>query len=192
MDFSQHGPALSVYKGHLIVVNHSSLIDALFIIAATENLCCIVKAELLGNPFTRYIVKLAGFIPNCSDTLLADATHALASGRNLLIFPEGTRNTHDDQLEFKRGAANIALSTGCSIVPVVLMYRPRALEKGKKWYRVPESVPRVTMTNYHPLDSLDYIDKDKPVTMQARQLNSGLIQFFRQEINGQSGEKPDP
>jgi len=192
MDFSQQGPSLSSYRGHLIIANHSSLIDALFIIAATENLCCIVKTELLGNPFTRYIVKLAGFIPNRSDTLLIDASNALASGRNLLIFPEGTRNTYDDQLAFKRGAANIALTTGCPIIPVVLSIHPRALEKGGKWYVIPEKAPRVVMTIHHPLDTLDYIDKDKPVTIQARQLNSGLIQFFRQHITGHSGYTPDP
>ena len=190
MNFSRHGPSIYSLQGHLIVANHSSLVDALFVIADCQDLCCIVKAELLSNPFTRYIVKLAGYIPNNSDTLLTDSTHALASGKNLLIFPEGTRNTSDDQLEFKRGAANIALSADCPITPVILNYRPRALQKGDKWYCIPESAPRVAMTTYPALNSLHYIDQRSPVTMQARQLNSGIIEFFRRKITGINDQCP--
>jgi len=188
--FSTHGPPLSSIRGHLIIANHPSLLDALFIIAATQNLCCIVKADLLKNPFTRYIVKLAGYIPNQSETLLADSARVLASGTNLLIFPEGTRNTSDEQLNFKRGAANIALSTGCPVSPVVFDYQPRMGQKHDKWYAVPESIPRVVMSSYSPLVSLDFVNVASPVTMQARQLNSGLIDFFRQEISGQPDRLP--
>lgn len=190
MNYSRHGPSMTELKGHLIVANHSSLVDALFIIAATRNLCCIVKADLLSNPFTRYIVKLAGYIPNNSETLLSDSTRILASGKNLLIFPEGTRNTFDDQLEFKRGAANVALVANCPIAPVVFYIKPRALQKGEKWYAIPESAPRVKMISYPALDSTDYIDQSSPITMQARQLTAGMVEFFRREITGVHGQRP--
>ena len=187
---SRFGPSLASLRGHLILANHSTLVDALFVIADTRNLCCVVKAELLFNPFTRYIVKLAGYIPNNSATLLEDSSRALADGKNLLIFPEGTRNTFDEQLEFKRGAANIALSTQCLITPVILLYKPRGLQKGQPWYEIPEIVPQAVMASYPPLNSDHYIDQSRPVTLQVRQLNAGLVEFYRNEIANLKGKRP--
>ncbi len=182
MVYTREGPKLSCFRGHLIVANHITLVDALFILAESPYICCIVKVELLTNPFTRYIVKLAGYIPNSSETLLSDAAEALAAGKNLLIFPEGTRNSYDEQLDFKRGAANIALSTGCPIVPVVLSIQPRTLQKGEKWRVIPDSVVKVDISSYRPLVSPDIVQADSPVTLQARQLTSALVAFYRQEI----------
>ena len=186
INFSQQGPPLASIRGHLIVANHPSLIDALFITAATKNLCCIVKSGLLQNPFTRYIVMMAGYIPNNSHTLLCYADKTLAAGTNLLIFPEGTRNTSDLQLDFKRGAANIALSADCPITPVVITFKPRTLQKGDRWYAVPRVTPTVVMRTYPPLTALDYVDETSPVTLQVRQLNKALKDFFHQAISSQT------
>ena len=168
--------------GHLVICNHPTLIDVLLIAAHTDNLCCIVKTPLLRNPFTRSIVRLAGYISNQSDTLLDDAAHALAAGRNLLVFPEGTRNTLEHQLEFKRGAANIALFANCPIVPVVIEISPRLLQKGQRWYQMPQQVAQVAVTAYPAFDPCGKVDPERPITIQARQLNRFLEQFYRDRL----------
>ena len=45
---------------------------------------------------------------------------ALASGRSLLVFPEGTTADGDAMLPFRNGAFRAAARTGCRVVPIVL------------------------------------------------------------------------
>jgi len=164
--------------GHLVVANHPSLIDALFIVATTDNLCCVVKSELFDNPFTAYVVKTAGYIANQSGSVLEDAERALASGKNILLFPEGTRSTTTNSFDFKRGAANIALSANCPITPVVIEISPRILQKGDRWYDMPEHPAKVSVTVNAALHPSDLVDKDRPITIQARQLNRRLVDYY--------------
>ena len=120
-------------KGKLIIANHPSLLDAFFILGMCKNLCCITKSALWKNPFTASIVRMADYIPNNSEDFIEQAKRRLDAGENILIFPEGTRNLYDDQLDFKRGAANIAILANCDIVPIVIHCHPRAMQKGEKW-----------------------------------------------------------
>lgn len=50
--------------GQLILANHPSLIDVVFLISRIPNANCIVKANLFRNPFMRGAVNTAGYIPN--------------------------------------------------------------------------------------------------------------------------------
>ena len=96
-------------SGHVVVVNHSMLIDALFLLAYVDNVCCVVKGSLADHWLTRMTVKSAGYIANDDPQLLDKALAKLRNGENILIFPEGTRTAAGEQLEFKRGAANLAV-----------------------------------------------------------------------------------
>ena len=51
-------------RGLLILANHPSLIDVVFLISFVRNADCIVKASLARNPFTRGPIRAAGFITN--------------------------------------------------------------------------------------------------------------------------------
>jgi len=175
--------------GHLVIANHPSLIDALFIVANTDNLCCVVKTALFQNPITSYIVKTAGYIPNSSETLLEDAQAAIVAGKNLLIFPEGTRNTPHQQLEFKRGAANVALAAQCPITPVVIEISPSMLQKGDRWYDMPAQQSTVVINVYQSLDPAELVDDNRPVTIQARQLNRRLIDYYQARLGRQFDHK---
>ena len=165
-------------RGHMVISNHTMLIDALFALAYVDNLCCVVKQSLLNNPFTRVPVKLAGYIPNNHEQLVELASEKLRSGENVLIFPEGTRNHHDLQLDFKRGAANIAIISQAPILPLVLCCSPRALCKGDKWYRIPKIKPKVVM-QFHPALQIDKcIDTNQSRTRQYRQLTDWLRDYY--------------
>jgi len=162
-------------KGHLVISNHSMLIDALFVLAYVDNLCCVVKHALTINPFTRLVVSMAGYISNSSEDFIEQATKKLAAGENVLIFPEGTRNTYDTQLEFKRGAANIAVMSGCAVLPIVILPRPRALQRGEKWHQLPDVKSIIHIQINLPLQLDECIDTSKPRTLQYRR----LTEFFR-------------
>ncbi len=169
-------------KGHLVIANHPMLIDALFVMAYVPNVCCIVKPALAGNLFTRLTIKAAGFIAASDDDLLSQACAVLERGENLLIFPEGTRNDFDDQLAFKRGAANIAVMANCPILPVVFYCTPRMLQKGEKWYQIPDDPAQITMLVEPSISVAESIDTSFSRTRQYRLLTDFLIDFYQHHL----------
>jgi 1-acyl-sn-glycerol-3-phosphate acyltransferase len=169
-------------QGHLVIANHSMLIDALFILANVDNLCCVVKSELLSNPFMRVPMKLAGYISNQDDKLVEWAKSKLELGENILIFPEGTRGKDDLQLDFKRGAANIAVASNAPILPIVIACRPRVLRKGDKWYQLPRLKPRILIDIKPVIEVKDCLDARLPQTLQYRRLTAWLKDYYRSNI----------
>lgn len=165
--------------GAVIVANHPSLLDAIFVLALCKNITCIVKGALYRNPFTAVAVRLAGYIPNDSDTVMEIAAQKLADKENILIFPEGTRNTADDQLDFKRGAANLVVMANCDILPVLIGCQPRTLQKGVAWYKIPSRPPHFSLESGPALKLDECIETSKHRTLQYRQLTRFLITYYR-------------
>ena len=169
-------------SGHLVIANHSMLIDALFIMAYVDNICCVVKRDLCTNFFTRLPIRLAGFIPNDDRYLVERAKLKLDSGENVLIFPEGTRNKHDLQLDFRRGAANIAVISQAPVLPIVLCSSPRVLCKGDNWYQLPEITPSIVIRINSTLNLESCVDSSRPRTQQYRELTNYWREYYRTEI----------
>jgi len=164
--------------GHMVISNHTMLIDALFVLAYVDNICCVVKASLCHNPFTRIPVNLAGYISNEHDDLIDMAKVKLDAGENVLIFPEGTRNQADLQLDFKRGASNMAVISQAPILPLVICCMPRALGKGEKWYQLPDVKSKIVI-QFHPVLHInDCIDIEQSRTKQYRDLTAWLREYY--------------
>ncbi len=182
MNYVVEGTKPKGVSGHMVISNHSMLIDALFALAYVENLCCVVKSSLCHNPFTRIPVRLAGYLANNDPEIVDKARIKLDSGENILIFPEGTRNQSDLQLDFKRGAANIAVISQASILPIILCCMPRALGKGEAWWQLPTVKSRIVM-RFKPVLSLDEcIDLNEPRTRQYRRLTEWLRNYYVDEV----------
>ncbi len=170
--------------GKVVISNHSMLIDALFVLAYVDNVCCVVKEELFRNPVTHLTVSLAGYIPNNEENLVEMAAEKLAAGDNILIFPEGTRNKYDTQLEFKRGAANIAIHANSDIVPLLITCSPRALQKHESWYQLPEIKLKMLVRINPTLIVDECIDTTLARTIQYRRLTSYLREYYLTAIRG--------
>lgn len=166
-------------KGKLIIANHPSLLDAFFILGMCPNLCCIAKEALWKNPYTALIVRMADYIHNGTDDFIEQARTRLDAGENILIFPEGTRNLYDDQLDFKRGAANIAILADCDILPILIECYPRAMQKGEKCYSIPPIAPLFAFTALPVIKTQGHIDTQTPKTVQYRQLTRSLKEMYR-------------
>ncbi len=124
--------------GLLVLANHPTLIDVVFLISLLPNADCVVKSSLARNPFTRGPVRAAGYI--CNDTsegMIEDCIVSLKSGSSLVIFPEGTRTALDGSMKLQRGAANIAIRGRIPVTPVLIRCAPRSLAKGTPWWKVP-------------------------------------------------------
>ena len=126
-------------SGLLVLANHPTLLDVVFLAALVPNANCVVKTSLARNPFTRGPVRAAGFLFNDEGAgLVADCIESLRSGDNLILFPEGTRTPEGIELgAFQRGAANIAVRGRRAITPVLIRCDPPTLKKGQSWYNVP-------------------------------------------------------
>src|SRR6516225_7132436 len=80
--------------GRMIVANHPSLLDVVFLMALVRRSQCIVKSELWESGTLGRLVRGAGYIRNDlePEAMLAACRNSLAAGETLLIFPEGTRS----------------------------------------------------------------------------------------------------
>ncbi len=125
-------------SGLLILSNHPTLIDVVFLISLVPNASCVVKSMLARNPFTRGPVTAADYI--CNDVgsgLIEDCIRSVGAGHNLIVFPEGTRTPVDGRMRLQRGAANIAVRGAYDITPVVIRCEPLCLTKGRPWWKIP-------------------------------------------------------
>lgn len=170
--------------GQLVVANHPSLLDVVFLISVMPRTTCIVKSALWKNPFTAGVVNLAGYIPNSDngEELVEKAVAAIESGETLIVFPEGTRTVDPENLKFQRGAANIAIKARCPVVPVIVNCQPMTLRKHQKWYQVPDIKPTFSFRVMEPLAVEDCIDLEKPKSVQARNFSSYLKRYISDEL----------
>jgi 1-acyl-sn-glycerol-3-phosphate acyltransferase len=124
--------------GLLILANHPSLIDVVFLIALVPNANCVIKRGVLRNPFMRGVVRATAYIANDSGAaLVEDCVQSLRQGDNLIIFPEGTRTPIDAMPKLRRGAANIAVRGARDITPVKIHTNSVSLAKGIPWWYLP-------------------------------------------------------
>lgn len=130
---------LAACRGVLVVANHPTLLDVVLIMALVPRACCVVKHQLWENPFLRPVVSATGYIRNDlpPEIFLDQCRSALASGNNLIIFPEGTRSIPGTKLHFQRGFAHIATLLAADLQPITITCEPITLVKGEPWYRVP-------------------------------------------------------
>jgi 1-acyl-sn-glycerol-3-phosphate acyltransferase len=164
--------------GQLIVANHPSLIDVVFLLAFTRGANCVVKQGLWRNPLTRSAVTLAEFITNDpTAAMIETATAALRSGETLIIFPEGTRTTPGQAPVFHRGAANVALRAARTVTPVYIRCEPTTLTKAEPWYRIPRRRPRFSLIVGEDLGLESH--RGRPLPLASRQFNDAMHAKFK-------------
>ncbi|MDA8382137.1 MAG: lysophospholipid acyltransferase family protein [Betaproteobacteria bacterium] len=123
----------------IIAPNHPSLIDAVLIVSRLPNVACIMKAKLWDHFIFGGAARIAGYIRNDSQArLVVDATHELAAGSHLLIFPEGTRTVDKDIQPFKGGYALIAKRAHAMVQAVWIEINHPFLSKGRPLLEKPE------------------------------------------------------
>ena len=86
----------------------------------------VSKIEVKKIPMVRTWMDLLDCIfidrndPRQAITAMRSAGEILKSGRNICVFPEGTRSRGDHMNEFKTGVFKIPFSAGAPIVPVAI------------------------------------------------------------------------
>ena len=176
-------------KGQLIIANHPSLIDVVYLIALTPQTNCVVKHSYWRNPFTALVVRMAGYIPNAQSMTTLDAcVNALQSGENVIIFPEGTRTTPNVPMQLHRSTAQIALRAGVPLRPVIINNYPTTLTKQERWYHIAPRRVQYLISVREPLCLPQFLPNRSPplpLAVAARELTQLISETLTRERDAQ-------
>jgi 1-acyl-sn-glycerol-3-phosphate acyltransferase len=177
------GGCLNDGKGRLIVANHPTLLDVVILMALLPRAQCIVKSELWRNRYLGGVVRWAGYIRNDLEpqVLIKACQDAIAEGRSLIVFPEGTRTRPGEPLQFRRGFANIALIAGVETLPVVIDCRPIMLCKGDPWWKIPSRKSQFRLTVGERIEPI-VVQSDQYRSIAVRRLVRRLQGYFTEQL----------
>lgn len=130
---SEHVDTNQVY---VIVSNHQSIADIPVISHLRHDTKWLAKAELFRIPIVGWMLRMAGDIsiersnPRQAATALLQCAQYLRQRCSVVFFPEGTRSSDGELLEFNDGPFRLAIREKVSILPLVVHGSGDALPKG--------------------------------------------------------------
>jgi 1-acyl-sn-glycerol-3-phosphate acyltransferase len=121
--------------GRLVAAKHQSFLETFALLPLVDDPAFILKRELLWIPLFGWLAWKAGMVPidrsGGAQALVAMNRRAraeIAAGRQILIFPEGTRRAAGAAPAYKFGVAHLYRAFGVACLPVALnsgLYWPR-------------------------------------------------------------------
>ena len=122
--------------GCIVASKHQSTWETFALFIILKDPAFILKRELMFIPFFGWYLIKGAMIPvrrgqtgrEALTAMSAKAKEAIAAGRQLIIFPEGTRRPAGAPPDYKSGAAHLYSATGASCAPIALnsgLYWPR-------------------------------------------------------------------
>lgn len=119
----------------LIAVKHQSMLETLEMVRISHLPVIVIKRELADIPLFGWVTRLYGVIPversagaKALRKLVVEGRDALATGRSVIIYPEGTRVRVGATPELRSGFAALYRALGLPVVPV-------ATDSGRLWGR---------------------------------------------------------
>jgi 1-acyl-sn-glycerol-3-phosphate acyltransferase len=111
----------------LFVANHQSPWETIAAAVLIPDVAIVAKKELLRIPAFGWALKASPMImidreagPAALKQMIAEGRAAVAQGRSVLVFPEGTRKQVTARVEFRRGFELLYRTLGVPVVPVAL------------------------------------------------------------------------
>lgn len=121
--------------GAVIAAQHQSALDILLWIAIAPHPAFVFKKELKRIPLFGSLLEPSGMIPvdrgggsAALREMVAGAAAAAAAGRQVIIFPEGTRVAYGERGQIRNGVAAVAQAAGVPLLPA-------ATNSGQCWGR---------------------------------------------------------
>ena len=117
----------------LVAGKHLSMLDVMLPFLIIDRPCFVLKKELLNLPIFGWYARKTGMIAIDREgamaslkAMVAAAREAIASGRSIVIFPEGTRQSLNAPPDYKPGVAALYSQLKLDCVPL-------ALDTGRVW-----------------------------------------------------------
>ena len=113
--------------------NHRSYADPVILTMPMKRpVTYMAKEELFKNKLFGWFIRKLGAFPvkrGAGDmSVIDDSINILKSGRNLVIFPEGTRSKDGSVGKGKTGVAMIAAMSGADVVPCAICFEGEKLK----------------------------------------------------------------
>lgn len=112
---------------HFVVCKHESMFETLDSIVLFRQPIIAAKRELIDIPVWGPVAQAYGLIPvdrkagaSALRKVRAAALDAIAQGRTVLFYPEGTRVPHGEAPHLKAGFAGLYAVLGVSVVPIAV------------------------------------------------------------------------
>jgi len=111
---------------YIIISNHQSILDILFINCLRYRFKWISKIENLKVPVLGWYLRMAGYITvdrgntESKEEMFEKSVDCLNKGTSIMLFPEGTRSVNREIGFFKRGAFYLAITARKPILPVLI------------------------------------------------------------------------
>jgi 1-acyl-sn-glycerol-3-phosphate acyltransferase len=119
----------------LVASKHQSMFETVEFLLILDKPAVVLKRELADLPGWGWVARRFGVIPVdraggavALRRMLNAAKAAIAAGRPIMIFPEGTRVLPGEQPDLQPGFAGLYKSLGVPVVPI-------ALDSGRLWPR---------------------------------------------------------
>jgi len=120
---------------HLIAAKHQAMYETVELVRFADKPVIVLKRELADLPLFGWITRSWGIIPvereagaKALRSMLTGAKKALASGRPIIIYPEGTRVAPGSMPPLRPGFAGLYRALNLPVVPI-------ALDSGRVWTR---------------------------------------------------------
>jgi 1-acyl-sn-glycerol-3-phosphate acyltransferase len=127
LTYEVRGNREAASKPVLVAAKHYSMWETIVMITLLPEPAIVMKATLFKLPFYGWFSTKAQMISvdrsaraSALKKMVADAKRALADGRPIVIFPEGTRREPGDPPDYKPGVAGLYGALGVPCVPVAL------------------------------------------------------------------------
>ncbi|MDO9365176.1 MAG: lysophospholipid acyltransferase family protein [Methylotenera sp.] len=131
----------------IIAPNHPCLLDAVMIISRLPNVACVMKSALMNNIFLGAGARLARYIRNEPiRQMVMQASEDFKANSHLLLFPEGTRTTHQPINALKGSIALISMQAQVPVQTVLIETNSPYLSKGWSLFRKPVMPVRYKIT----------------------------------------------
>jgi len=111
---------------YVIISNHQSILDILFINSLRYKFKWISKIENINLPVLGWYLRMAGYITvnrgneDSKVEMLEKSLNLLKGGMSIMIFPEGTRSADKEIGFYKRGAFQLAMQANVPILPILI------------------------------------------------------------------------
>jgi 1-acyl-sn-glycerol-3-phosphate acyltransferase len=138
---------------YLIAVKHQSMMEAVDTLHFANRPVVVMKRELTVIPLFGWVTRRYGVIGVDRDAgasalraMMAQAKAAIASGRPVIIFPEGTRVPYGEAPPLQSGFAGLYRALGLPVVPVAhdvgrLWHKSFLKKSGTVHFKVGETIP---------------------------------------------------
>ena len=163
----------------IIAPNHQSYIDGLFVSACIKrpvmkNTYFYAKKKHVSNWFLKFLAKKNNVIVMDIDKDIMGSIRKMAevlkSGKNMIIFPEGTRSKDGTLGEFKQTFAILSKELNVPVVPVVINGAHKALPSGSIF---PKLFAKV---------SVEFLEPVKPEGLSAEEITEKVKAMIGEKL----------